>query len=102
MIPALVSMMVIVTSVVFRGVAVEPSLRGSSLHAFSIIRPGVFEAIGVISFAVRRLRQSLRRQLIPFQFVCHHNTMFIYQSIETPTLDRSALRIIYWDILMFI
>lgn len=22
------------------------------------------------------------------QFVCHHNTMFIYQSIETPTLDR--------------
>jgi len=50
---ALVSMMVIVTSVVFRGVAVEPSLRGSSLHVFSIIRPGVFEAIGVISFAVR-------------------------------------------------
>ncbi|CAD6568517.1 MAG: hypothetical protein TREMPRED_004603, partial [Tremellales sp. Tagirdzhanova-0007] len=69
---ALVSMFVIVTSVVLRGVAVEPALRGSSLHVFSFIRPGVFEAIGVISFA----------------FVCHHNTMFIYQSIETPTLDR--------------
>lgn len=49
---ALVSMMIIVTSVVFRGVAVDPSLRGSSPHVFSIIRPGVFEAIGVISFAV--------------------------------------------------
>lgn len=22
------------------------------------------------------------------QFVCHHNTMFIYQSLHTPTLDR--------------
>ncbi|ORY28481.1 transmembrane amino acid transporter protein-domain-containing protein [Naematelia encephala] len=69
---ALVSMMIIVTSVVLRGVAVDPSLRGSPLEALSLIRPGVFEAIGVISFA----------------FVCHHNTMFIYQSIETPTLDR--------------
>ena len=49
---ALVSMFVIVTSVVLRGVAVEPALRGSSLHVFSFIRPGVFEAIGVISFAV--------------------------------------------------
>ena len=49
---ALVSMMVIVTAVVLRGVAVDPSRRGSPLHAFSIIRPGVFEAIGVISFAV--------------------------------------------------
>lgn len=45
--------MIIVTSVVLRGVAVEPTLRGSSLHIFSLIRPGVFEAIGVISFAVR-------------------------------------------------
>ncbi|KAK1925556.1 amino acid transporter [Papiliotrema laurentii] len=69
---ALVSMMIIVTAVVLRGVAVDSSLKGSSTHIFSFIRPGVFEAIGVISFA----------------FVCHHNTMFIYQSIEMPTLDR--------------
>jgi sodium-coupled neutral amino acid transporter 11 len=69
---ALVSMGIIVASVVFRSVAVDPELRGSSLHMFSIIRPGVFEAIGVISFA----------------FVCHHNTMFIYKSIQVPTLDR--------------
>lgn len=49
---ALVSMIVIVSSVVLRGVAVDPSLRGSSLSVLSLIRPGVFEAIGVISFAV--------------------------------------------------
>jgi hypothetical protein len=45
-------MMVIVTAVVFRGVAVEPSLRGDPTHVFSFIRPGIFQAIGVISFAV--------------------------------------------------
>lgn len=49
---ALVSMCVIVTTVVLRGVAVEPELRGPPLHAVSLIRSGVFEAIGVISFAV--------------------------------------------------
>jgi hypothetical protein len=49
---ALVSMAVIVSAVVLRAAAVEPALRGSSLGAFSIIRPGVFRAIGVISFAV--------------------------------------------------
>lgn len=43
---------VIVASVVLRGVSVDPSLRGSSLDVFSIMKPGVFEAIGVISFAV--------------------------------------------------
>lgn len=69
---ALISMCIIVASVVLRGVAVDPSLRGSSLDVFSIMKPGVFQAIGVISFA----------------FVCHHNTMFIYKSIEVPTLDR--------------
>lgn len=49
---ALVSMCIIVATVVLRGVAVEPELRGPPLHAVSLIRSGVFEAIGVISFAV--------------------------------------------------
>jgi hypothetical protein len=49
---ALVSMGVIVTAVVLRGVAVEPVLRGEAKHIFSFVRPGVFSAIGVISFAV--------------------------------------------------
>jgi hypothetical protein len=25
------------------------------------------------------------------QFVCHHNTMYIYKSIDTPTLDRYVI-----------
>ncbi|WWD18450.1 hypothetical protein CI109_102902 [Kwoniella shandongensis] len=58
--------------VLFRSVAVDPSLRGSSLDTFSIIRPGVFQAIGVISFA----------------YACHHNSNYIYKSIHVPTLDR--------------
>lgn len=49
---ALVSMGIIVFSVVFRSVGVDRSLRGDPTHAFSVVRPGVFEAIGVISFAV--------------------------------------------------
>ncbi|ORX40103.1 transmembrane amino acid transporter protein-domain-containing protein [Kockovaella imperatae] len=69
---AVVSMGVIVASVIIRGLTISPELRGAPLSGLSLVRPGVFEAIGVISFA----------------FVCHHNTMFIYQSIDTPTLDR--------------
>lgn len=49
---ALVSMGVIVTAVVLRGVAVDTELRGEAKHIFSFVRPGVFSAIGVISFAV--------------------------------------------------
>ncbi|WVQ71891.1 hypothetical protein IAR50_001433 [Cryptococcus sp. DSM 104548] len=69
---ALISMGVIVLSVVFRSVAVDTSLRGDSLDTFSLIKPGVFQAIGVISFA----------------YACHHNSNYIYRSIHVPTLDR--------------
>jgi sodium-coupled neutral amino acid transporter 11 len=44
-------------------------LRGSLL-----INDGVFQAIGVISFA----------------FVCHHNSLLIYGSLRKPTMDRFA------------
>ncbi|WWC62607.1 uncharacterized protein I303_105204 [Kwoniella dejecticola CBS 10117] len=69
---ALVSMTIIVLSVLFRSVAVDPALRGSSLDTFTLIKPGVFQAIGVISFA----------------YACHHNSNYIYKSIHVPTLDR--------------
>ena len=52
---------IIVISVVLRGVAVDPSLRGPSLDALSLIRPGVFQAIGVISFAVSLLRDATEK-----------------------------------------
>nr|ODN94981.1 solute carrier family 38 (sodium-coupled neutral amino acid transporter), member 11 [Cryptococcus depauperatus CBS 7855] len=69
---ALISMTIIVISVLFRSVAVDPSLRGSPMDSLIVIKPRVFQAIGVISFA----------------YACHHNSNYIYKSINVPTLDR--------------
>lgn len=71
---ALVGMLIIVISVIVEGSRVSPEMRGSPQARFSIINPGIFQAIGVISFA----------------FVCHHNSLLIYGSLNTPTLDRFA------------
>lgn len=80
-------MLIIVFSVVVRGVAAPPELRGTSEDVFAVMKPRVFEAIGVISFAVRIKQECWRRCLLS-QFVCHHNTLLIYGSLHTPTLDR--------------
>ena len=72
---ALVGMIIIVISVLVEGPKVSPELMGNPDARFSLIRPRVLEAIGVISFA----------------FVCHHNSLLIYGSLRTPTLDRFAL-----------
>ena len=58
----------------FEGQLVSPPLRGDPSKRFSFVEPGIFQAIGVISFA----------------FVCHHNSLLIYGSLRTPTLDRFA------------
>ncbi|KAG8877637.1 hypothetical protein FRB97_003229 [Tulasnella sp. 331] len=71
---ALVGMLIIVGSVFFEGPHVSPDLKGDPSKRFTIIEPQVFQAIGVISFA----------------FVCHHNSLLIYGSLKTPTLDRFA------------
>ncbi|GAA5839324.1 hypothetical protein JCM3766R1_004800 [Sporobolomyces carnicolor] len=71
---ALVSMVVIVVSVAVRGPGVADSLKGDSDMRWTVLESGFFEAIGVISFA----------------FVCHHNSLLIYGSLRTPTLDRFA------------
>lgn len=47
-------------------------LKGDPSKRWSFKGPGVVQAIGVISFA----------------FVCHHNSLLIYGSLKTPTLDR--------------
>lgn len=70
---ALVGMLVIVCSVLIEGSRVDDALKGSDSARFTIIQPRVFEAIGVISFA----------------FVCHHNSLLIYGSLQTPTIGRS-------------
>ncbi|KAF8345834.1 amino acid transporter [Amanita rubescens] len=71
---ALIGMVIIVVSVLVEGPQVPPELKGDPSKRFSIIEPGIFQAIGVISFA----------------FVCHHNSLLIYGSLRTPTLDRFA------------
>ncbi|KAJ4307165.1 hypothetical protein N0V88_000544 [Collariella sp. IMI 366227] len=70
---ALVSMAVIVVTVVVQGMMVPMEERGSLKDwRLLVINDGIFQAIGVISFA----------------FVCHHNSLLIYGSLETPTIDR--------------
>jgi solute carrier family 38 (sodium-coupled neutral amino acid transporter), member 11 len=71
---ALCGMLIIVFSVIFEGPLVEPLLKGDPSKRFSVFEPGIFQSIGVISFA----------------FVCHHNSLLIYGSLKTPTLDRFA------------
>ncbi|KAL0576663.1 hypothetical protein V5O48_005323 [Marasmius crinis-equi] len=71
---ALVGMLIIVFSVLVEGPHVPSELKGDPSKRFSLVNPGVVQAIGVICFA----------------FVCHHNSLLIYGSLRTPTLDRFA------------
>ncbi|KAK4194761.1 transmembrane amino acid transporter protein-domain-containing protein [Triangularia verruculosa] len=70
---ALVSMGVIVFTVVVQAGFVPVEERGE-VKGFEgwILGDGIWSAIGVISFA----------------FVCHHNSLLIYGSLEKPTIDR--------------
>lgn len=66
-------MSIIIITVVTQCFRVPPDARGK-LSGSIIIHDGIFEAIGVISFA----------------FVCHHNSLLIYGSLQKPTIDRFA------------
>ncbi|CAO2658507.1 Nn.00g062300.m01.CDS01 [Neocucurbitaria sp. VM-36] len=68
---ALVSMMIIIVTIITQSFRVPAESRGQ-LRGSLIIHSGIFEAIGVISFA----------------FVCHHNSLLIYGSLRKPTIDR--------------
>ncbi|KAH8888262.1 hypothetical protein GQ53DRAFT_749201 [Thozetella sp. PMI_491] len=70
---ALISMLIIVLTVVIQGFFVPSEDRGTlASWRLLVINDGIFQAIGVISFA----------------FVCHHNSLLIYGSLKTPTIDR--------------
>lgn len=69
---ALVSMLIIVLTVVIRGPALNTDLKGSFSLPLLTVNSGIFQGISVISFA----------------FVCHHNSLLIYDSLKTPTMDR--------------
>ncbi|KAL1302119.1 hypothetical protein AAFC00_002554 [Neodothiora populina] len=70
---ALLSMIIILITVITQGPRVPPEMRGP-IKGSLLINDGVFQAIGVISFA----------------FVCHHNSLLIYGSLRKPTMDRFA------------
>lgn len=70
---ALISMGIILFTVITQGPRVDPSLRGD-IRKSLFVNSGFFQAIGIISFA----------------FVCHHNSLLIYGSLRTPTMDRFA------------
>ncbi|OCT52163.1 Vacuolar amino acid transporter [Cladophialophora carrionii] len=70
---ALISMLIIIVTVVTQGASVDSELRGN-LNGLLFVNDGFFQAVGVISFA----------------FVCHHNSLLIYGSLKTPTIDRFA------------
>ncbi|KAF7554406.1 hypothetical protein G7046_g6821 [Stylonectria norvegica] len=76
---ALIGMMVIVFTVLVQGVLVPSEDRGSFGMPELVINDGIFQAIGVISFG---------RMLIDPAFVCHHNSLLIYGSLKTPTIDN--------------
>lgn len=69
---ALVSMSIIISIVVFKAPFVSSDFKGTIPTLSYFVNVGFFQAVSVISFAL----------------VCHHNTTFIYDSINTPTLDR--------------
>lgn len=65
-------MVIILITVLIQGILMPPADRGSFTTPLLTINSGIFQAISVISFA----------------FVCHHNSLLIYGSLKTPTIDR--------------
>ncbi|KAK3315329.1 transmembrane amino acid transporter [Apodospora peruviana] len=70
---AVIGMGIILVTVLVQGALAPAEDRGKlGDWRLLVINDGVFQAIGVISFA----------------FVCHHNSLLIYGSLKTPTIDR--------------
>ncbi|EME83743.1 uncharacterized protein MYCFIDRAFT_162656 [Pseudocercospora fijiensis CIRAD86] len=76
---ALISMLIIILTIVVQGSLAPSDVKGP-IKGSLLINSGVFQAIGVISFA----------------FVCHHNSLLIYGSLRTPTMDRFAT-VTHWS-----
>ncbi|KAL2920243.1 hypothetical protein HK105_200311 [Polyrhizophydium stewartii] len=72
---SLLMILFIVIAVAVEAFQAPAASRGDPLLVWTVLRGGIFQAIGVISFA----------------FVCHHNTLMIYGSLKKPTMDRFAV-----------
>lgn len=71
---ALIGMTIIVVLAVIRAPLVENDLRGSLTKPEWTINSLIFQGVSVISFAL----------------VCHHNTIYIYNSLRNATIDKFA------------
>ena len=71
---ALVSMCLILLTVISQGPFIDAAYKGHSNARSIILNGSSFKAISVISFA----------------FVCHHNSLLIYGSLKSPTINRFA------------
>ncbi|KAJ1720707.1 hypothetical protein LPJ53_004686 [Coemansia erecta] len=69
---AVVAMCTIIVAVVVEGARVDEGLKHAPGSPVVFGNTGVFQAVGVITFA----------------FVCHHNSFMIYGSLRKPTLNR--------------
>ncbi|KAJ1822436.1 hypothetical protein LPJ56_000792 [Coemansia sp. RSA 2599] len=69
---AVVAMCTIIVSVIVEGPRIDSALRAEPGSPVVLANTGVFQAMGVITFA----------------FVCHHNSFMIYGSLRKPTLNR--------------
>jgi solute carrier family 38 (sodium-coupled neutral amino acid transporter), member 11 len=72
-------MLIIIIAVLTQGFRVPAEDKGP-IRGSLVINSGIFQAIGVISFA----------------FVCHHNSLLIYGSLKKPTLDRFRV-VTHWS-----
>ncbi|KAJ2505701.1 hypothetical protein GGI11_006911 [Coemansia sp. RSA 2049] len=76
---AVVAMGSIIVAVIVEAPRIDSSLRADPDTPVALFSSGVFQALGVITFA----------------FVCHHNSFMIYGSLRKPTLNR------YFDVVHF-
>ncbi|PSK40957.1 hypothetical protein C7M61_000624 [Candidozyma pseudohaemuli] len=76
---ALLGMIIIVIVTVARGPLVDDSLKSSLSKGQWFISFNIFQGISVISFAL----------------VCHHNTIFIYNSLKNATVSKFA-KLTHW------
>lgn len=82
-------MTVIVTTVLVQGFLVPSEARGSFSTPLLTVNGGIFQAIGAISFGTAPFYSSgVRGELTQSAFVCHHNSLLIYGSLRTPTIDN--------------
>ena len=82
---ALISMLIIIVTVITQGPTVDTELRGN-LRGLLFVNSGFFQAVGVISFGMSSSWRCDRADSLAF--VCHHNSLLIYGSLKTPTIDR--------------